>query len=1185
MWEGTVRSSLPAPQVLKVRVVSPNVFEVLSESISESDMGDPCQIEFTTSKVVEPKGAGDGLASQVPSFNGENFENFNSQNNHCKCESSQVPVVGKQLEGYLCLGSQLIHQGVLDECLREVPVWDVASKRQCASEVSGCVVADESALCCSDCEYYTLGLESNPTSEPAWMLKHQLQGHPYDSRCWWCVQGKLRKKRALRQLPGSKELEGGGTVKFDLSGPHSAGVTGSTWFMASVHIGSGWGHVGLQRDKSSASSLVSLQDMLVRLKADSKGKAECIVHYHHDDDKSFRGVVANWIREQKAVDTHTGGYNPNSNAAAEVRIGMLKQKFRVVLLCATGGIAYYEQLWDVGVLYCNRVLNRFDWATKQAPIARLTGEEVPASKYDHVFGAYCLFLIPVENRDGAFRPTSEMGIWVGIDDNCPGGHLVCPIEWDSKTGLWIVYPVVTSTTVKVYDRVFPLRMGPKAGSSVSAPAFEEFVERCFNPIKGMLEQEEVELDQTSQSSSSDSESEPHQPDQVEQAQQPAQVNQPAQSRSSRPGNQPVVSENSDYDSSEGEQQASEGNPYSDECEVECIIDKRVHKGVTQYRVKWLGWNRRYNCWKDADELSCDELVQEYNDSLMASTEPGDECLLLYDVSRSELAFSMTDYTSRLTSPLPDLDVLSSVSRLMGRQSLEGKASDFVPGYVNELNHMIDRRLQLIEGDQEDRVRSTSQVVSLRMILEHKKDGRKKARLVLQGFKEPIEWDLESNVTPVAHQSTIRSLVFMGGKPDDILSSIDVSVAFLQADKYKPGETPRYVSYKPHAGGRDYLFRLLGPIYGQRSAPRAWYKTVIAWMVGEMGYVQGFNEPCVFVHPTTGHRVVLFCDDFLCRGSRQVSEDFYSALARRFDCKDPTYLELGETLTFTGMDISMIEREGKVLYRIDQARDIIEFLEQKGMSEEKVQTSPMPNRKLLCNKEEINSNLQTWCRSVIGGLHYFARGVRYDIAHAISRISQTDGNPTQGTVDALHQLAGYLRSTVDFDLVGIANPGANKLVAMCDSNHHGDADLTTLSQSGFIVCLNGVPVHWRSNRQPKTTNSPVESEVYALSVGCKDLRLMGWVLEDMGVSVDWPMRLGLDSIGAKSFKEDTCPTSKLRGCFDYREKWVRQLKEDREIVLYKVTDSENISDVFTKCMGPSSFAYRINQIRNMSGVEN
>ena len=120
------------------------------------------------------------------------------------------------------------------------------------------------------CELHSMGLEMNPTSEPDWMLEHQLQGHPYDSRCWWCVQGKLRKKRALRQPEGSKESEAGGTVKFDLSGPHPVGVTGSTWCLVSVHVGSGWGHVGLQRDKSAASSLVSLQDMKVRLREDSK---------------------------------------------------------------------------------------------------------------------------------------------------------------------------------------------------------------------------------------------------------------------------------------------------------------------------------------------------------------------------------------------------------------------------------------------------------------------------------------------------------------------------------------------------------------------------------------------------------------------------------------------------------------------------------------------------------------------------------------------------------------------------------------------------------------------------------------------------------------------------------------------------------------------------------------------------
>ena len=54
------------------------------------------------------------------------------------------------------------------------------------------------------------------------------------------------------------------------------------------------------------------------------------------------------------------------------------------------------------------------------------------------------------------------------------------------------------------------------------------------------------------------------------------------------------------------------------------------------------------------------------------------------------------------------------------------------------------------------------MVSMRMILEAKKGGRKKARLVLQGFKEPAEWDVGSNVSSVAYPSTVKSLVFMGG---------------------------------------------------------------------------------------------------------------------------------------------------------------------------------------------------------------------------------------------------------------------------------------------------------------------------------------------------------------------------------------------------------------------------------------
>ena len=45
----------------------------------------------------------------------------------------------------------------------------------------------------------------------------------------------------------------------------------------------------------------------------------------------------------------------------------------------------------------------------------------------------------------------------------------------------------------------------------------------------------------------------------------------------------------------------------------------------------------------------------------------------------------------------------------------------------------------------------------------------------------------------------------------------------------------------------------------------WYRTLSAWLTSaEMGFVGGFNDPCVFVQPSTGLKVAL---DSLALGSR------------------------------------------------------------------------------------------------------------------------------------------------------------------------------------------------------------------------------------------------------------------------------------------------------------------------------
>jgi hypothetical protein len=187
---------------------------------------------------------------------------------------------------------------------------------------------------------------------------------------------------------------------------------------------------------------------------------------------------------------------------------------------------------------------------------------------------------------------------------------------------------------------------------------------------------------------------------------------------------------------------------------------------------------------------------------------------------------------------------------MDRQQLEGVAHEFVLGYEKELQHMIDRRLRVLSPDGAVRLRAHSPVVSMRMLLGVKKEGRRKARQALQGFEEPEKWDTGSHVSPAAYPSTIRSLVFMGGEKTDVLNSIDVSVAFLQSEMYGPDEIPTYVSYRPYAGAREYVFQPRGRLYGQRSVPRAWYSTMAQWPVQDMGYKQGKNAPCLFVHPVT-----------------------------------------------------------------------------------------------------------------------------------------------------------------------------------------------------------------------------------------------------------------------------------------------------------------------------------------------
>jgi hypothetical protein len=118
-------------------------------------------------------------------------------------------------------------------------------------------------------------------------------------------------------------------------------------------------------------------------------------------------------------------------------------------------------------------------------------------------------------------------------------------------------------------------------------------------------------------------------------------------------------------------------------------------------------------------------------------------------------------------------------------------------------------------------------------------------------------------------------------------------------------------------------------------------------------------------------------------------------------------------------------------------------------------------------------------------------------------------------------------------------------------------------------LNGTPLHWRSNRQPSTADSPAVSEIYALKEGVKDGRLVQWVAEEMGIVTAYPFTVCVDNTQALTFQSDTCPNSKIRGSIDMREAWVKELRDLEIVATQYVEGVRNLADIFTKCfMGPA-----------------
>ena len=461
----------------------------------------------------------------------------------------------------------------------------------------------------------------------------------------------------------------------------------------------------------------------------------------------------------------------------------------------------------------------------------------------------------------------------------------------------------------------------------------------------------------------------------------------------------------------------------DGCDPEMEVEEVVaHKGKgkkIKYLVKWKGYDDK--TWEPAKHLTgCKQEIERYTHKSKAKN-----AKTVYDVKYK--AYILYEGSSEYEK---------TVRYLIDTEKVKGEVGQWLPGYMHELNEVRRRRLQPMTEAQIEQMHSDRiKPVRMRMRLEHKKDDRRKGRLIIQGFREPESWDRLGTDSPVASLSTVRTLLFMCGMIGDVISSIDVSTAFLQADEYPTDMPPRYVYYQPYPGASKQYYILRGCLYGQRTSGMEWYNTLNTWLCEDMGFVPGKNDPCIFTHPTTGMKLVTVVDDILCRGSKEQSDLFYKAMAIRFKMTDPTYLTETTPIRYMGMDITLETKDAKQYIAIDQDEDIDRFINEIDMPSIYKVNNPMVDRHYaLRDNTPIQDDMITWYRSVIGILNYYACTTRYDISYAVSRLSQFSNRPTVGSMNALYKILYYIMCSPNFTITGKYGGDTDDRECYGDSGH-------------------------------------------------------------------------------------------------------------------------------------------------------
>ena len=467
-------------------------------------------------------------------------------------------------------------------------------------------------------------------------------------------------------------------------------------------------------------------------------------------------------------------------------------------------------------------------------------------------------------------------------------------------------------------------------------------------------------------------------------------------------------------------------------------------------------------------------------------------------------------------------------------------------------------------------------------VKHDENGsvnRFKARLVAQGYSQVKGVDYEEVFSPVARNTSVRSLLALANAHDLEIHQMDVKTAFLNGSL----DCEIYMSQPEGFVDPDrpnHVCKLKKSIYGLKQSARCWNTTLDEYLKS-VGYHKNNADGCIYVKSVKEANdrisfVILgvYVDDIIpVSNNPALLKAEKAALCERFEMVDQ-----GEIHYLLGMSIKR-DRESRTL-TISQTNYVEKVLRKFGMENCKPVSTPLePGRKFQQLSEgDEPFDVQTY-QQAIGCLTYMSTATRPDIAAAVGVLSQYMSRPSKDHWIGVKRVLRYLKGTLMYGLKFSAYEEEPELFGYIDADWAGDVD-TRRSTPGYVFQIGSSTVSWSSKKQATVAKSSTEAEYVALSSAAQEAVWLRILMGDLGRQMDAPTTIYEDNQGAIELAKNVKYHNRTKH-IDICHHFVRERVVSNEIQVIYCPTGDMIADIMTKRLARLAFE----KLRDLLGVHN